>query len=117
MDPEDRSLVALNQLRSNAKWPRGNAMYFPKDLRDAIPEWENSARMLNLAHIDGGCSHSDRGGKRVQINFHVEESGKLNGAFDVYADLEIEAARALAATLIELVKRADTLPPTKIPGW
>jgi fructose 1,6-bisphosphatase len=92
-------------------------MYFPKVLRDAIPDWENSARMLNLTHIDGNCSHSNPGGKRVQLNFHVEESGKLQGAFDVYADLEIEAARALARTLEELVKRAESLPPTDIPIW
>ncbi len=117
MDSQDRSLSILNQLRRSAKWPRGNAMYFPKVLRDAIPDWENSARMLNLTHIDGNCSHSNPGGKRVQLNFHVEESGKLQGAFDVYADLEIEAARALARTLEELVKRAESLPPTDIPIW
>jgi hypothetical protein len=117
MDSEDRSLAILTQLRKSARWPRGNSMYFPKVLRDAIPDWENSARMLNLASIDGNCSHTNLGGKRVQLNFHLEESGKLQGAFDVYADLEIEAARALAATLEELVRRADNLPPTNIPSW
>ncbi len=90
-------------------------MYFPKALRDAIPDWENSARMLNLTGIDGNCSHTEPGGRRVQLNFHLEETGKLSGAFDVYADLEIEAARALAATLEELVRRAENLPPSKIP--
>lgn len=92
-------------------------MYFPKVLRDAIPDWENSARMLELTKIDGACSHTQRGGKRVQLNFHLEEAGKLHGAFDVYADLEIEAARALAATLEELVKRAENLPPSNNPFW
>lgn len=92
-------------------------MYFPKGLRNAIPDWDNSARMLNLGHIDGNCSHTNLGGKRVQLNFHVEETGKLHGAFDVYVDLELEAARALAATLEELVKRAEKLPPTNIPIW
>jgi hypothetical protein len=117
MDSEDRSLVILNQLRRSAKWPRGNAMYFPKGLRDAIPDWDNSARMLDLTNIDGNCSNSDLAGKRVQLNFRVEETGKLHGAFDVYADLEIEAARALAATLEELIKRTENLPPTKVPIW
>jgi hypothetical protein len=117
MDTEDKSLATLNQLRKSAKWPRGNAMYFPRVLRDAIPDWENSARMLELTKIDGACSHTQRGGKRVQLNFHLEESGKLHGAFDVYADLEIEAARALAATLEELVKQAEHLQPSNFPFW
>jgi fructose 1,6-bisphosphatase len=92
-------------------------MYFPQGLRDAIPDWENSARMLNLTNIDGNCSHSNLAGKRVQLNFRVEESGKLSGAFDIYADLELEAARALAATLDELVKRVENMPPTNFPIW
>jgi hypothetical protein len=37
-------------------------MYFPKALRDAIPDWENSARMLNLTGIDRNCSHTEAGG-------------------------------------------------------
>jgi fructose 1,6-bisphosphatase len=92
-------------------------MYFPHGLRDAIPEWEDSARMLRLTHIDGNCSHSQIRGRRIELNFHVEEAGKLQGAFNVYADLEIEAARALAATLMELVQRAEDLPPSKTPTW
>jgi hypothetical protein len=73
--------------------------------------------MLKLTNIDGACSHSLLRGRRVELNFHVEETGKLNGAFNVYADLEIEAARALAATLEELVKQAETLPPSHTPTW
>jgi hypothetical protein len=117
MDPDDRSPAVPKKLRRKAFWFSGNAMYFPKGLRDAIPDWENSARMLTLTNIDGNCSHSALRGRRVELNFHVEETGKLNGAFNVYADLEIEAARALAATLDELVKRAEGLPPASIPNW
>lgn len=73
--------------------------------------------MLTLTNIDGSCSHSALRGRRVELNFHVEETGKLNGVFNVYADLEIEAARALAATLAELVKRAEGLPPSDVPNW
>jgi hypothetical protein len=117
MSTDDQSPAVPKQVRRNAAWLRGNSMYFPKGLRDAIPDWENSARMLTLTNIDGSCSHSAIRGKRVELNFHVEETGKLHGAFHVYADLEIEAARALAATLEELVKRAETLPPTNFPSW
>jgi hypothetical protein len=109
IDSEDRSPTVPKQPARRATWLRGNSMYFPKDLRDAIPEWENSARMLNLTNIDGNCSHTPLRGKRIELNFHVEETGQLHGAFNVYADLEIEAARALAATLAELVKRAEAL--------
>jgi hypothetical protein len=117
MDPEDRSPAVSKKLRSKAVWLPGNAMYFPKGLRDAIPAWENSARMLRLTNIDGNCSHTGLRGRRIELSFHVEETGKLNGAFNVLADLEIEAARALAATLEELVKRAEGLPPENVPNW
>jgi len=117
VDTDDRSPAVPKHPRRKAIWLPGNAMYFPHDLRDAIPEWENSARMLTLTNIDGSCSHSQLRGRRVELNFHVEETGKLNGAFNVYADLEIEAARALAATLDELVKRAEGMPPSNIPAW
>jgi hypothetical protein len=117
MDPENESLTISNKPRRNAVWALGNSMYFPRALRDAIPDWENSARMLTLTNIDGNCSHSQVRGKRVELNFHVEETGKLSGAFHVYADLEIDAARALAATLDELVKRAENLPPDNSPYW
>jgi hypothetical protein len=117
MDPEDRTPDVPKKLRRKGVTLPGNAMYFPKGLRDAIPDWENSARMLTLTNIDGNCSHSALRGRRVELSFHVEETGKLHGAFNVLADLEIEAARALAATLQELVKRAEGLPPAEIPNW
>ena len=113
----DQSPAIPNQPIRRAMWLSGNCMYFPQALRDAIPHWVNSARMLNLTNIDGNCSHSQLRGRRIELNFHIEETGKLQGAFNVYADLEIEAARALAATLEELVKRAETMPPSKIPSW
>jgi hypothetical protein len=117
MDSEDRSPAVPHQPSRRATWLAGNSMYFPKGLRDAIPEWEDSARMLTLTNIDGNCSHSKLRGRRVELNFHVEETGELNGSFNVYADLEIEAARELAATLQDLVKRAEMLPPSKITVW
>jgi hypothetical protein len=117
MDPKDRSPAVPNKPQRKAVWRPGNAMYFPKGLRDAIPDWENSARMLRLTNVDGNCSHTALRGRRVELSFHVEETGKLKGAFNVLADLEIEAARVLAATLEELVKRAEGLPPADIPNW
>src|SRR5271168_955796 len=97
MDTDDLSPAVPKVPSRRGVWLRGNSMYFPHGLRDAIPEWENSARMLKLTSIDGNCSHTQLRGRRVELNFHVEEAGKLHGAFHVYADLELEAARALAA--------------------
>jgi len=43
----------------------------------------------------------------VQLNFRVEESGKLTGTFDVKVHLNVEAARGLAVMLQELVARVE----------
>jgi hypothetical protein len=89
-------------------------MRFPHELRNAIPgdDLPGCDRSLILSSIDGAVSHSVQFGgfdmgPRVQLNFRVEESGKLTGVFDVSVSLQVDAARALAATLEELVARLE----------
>jgi len=85
-------------------------MSFPQELRGAIPELDPCwGRVLVLSSIDGDCQHNLRG-RRVGLKFLVEETGKLSGSFPVYADLDVEAARTLAVTLLKLVEQVETLP-------
>jgi len=41
----------------------------------------------------------------VELNLRVEESGKLKGAFDLKVHLNLDAARALSATLQQLLEQ------------
>jgi len=83
---------------------QGNHIYFPQRLRDAIPgpELPGCARCLILSSIDGGLY-----GRRIRLKFRAEESGKLKGTFDIGVDLQADAARALAATLLDLAERTE----------
>jgi hypothetical protein len=107
--PEEVS-VPNTQVRAAYYWSRANTMSFPQQLRDAIPELHPCwGRILVLSSIDGDCRHNLRG-RRVGLKFQVEETGKLSGTFPVYADLDVEAARTLAATLLNLVEQVQQLP-------
>src|SRR5712691_3755574 len=103
-----RAVIRRKQVKSAMKWLFPNAMVFPHDLRDAIPgpDLPGCDRALILASIDGSCRSTPDGG-RVRLNFEVKESGKLTGTFQVYADMEADAARALSATLLGLVERLE----------
>jgi hypothetical protein len=98
------------------KWHLPNWMSFPQTLRDAIPRWPETARSLKLAAITGDCSHTVEFGRAVKLDFRLEETGKLNGVFTVTAGLDIDAARALAATLNKLLERAERMPATRVFG-
>jgi hypothetical protein len=111
--PEEVS-VPNTQVRATRYLSRANTMSFPQELRDAIPELQPCwGRILVLSSIDGDCQHNLRG-RRVGLKFQVEETGKLSGAFPVYADLDVEAARTLAATLLNLVEQVQQLPQKPI---
>lgn len=80
-----------------------NTILFPRELRDAIPDLPTYAgRVLELASIDGKLAENALGGKRVHLKLAVAETGKLKGKFVVRIDLQPEAARALAETLVKL---------------
>jgi len=85
---------------------RRNAMIFPRELRDAIPEL-HGARDLELDSIDGRSSNLVLFGPIVQLKLVVKETGKLKGRFVIGLDLQPEAARELAATLTKLAEVAQ----------
>lgn len=94
-------------------WHPQNTMGFPRELRDAIPTLSRCwGRALLLSSITGrGVNDPLFCGKRVRVKFQVEETGKLTGKFDVWMDLDPEAARALALTLNQLADEAEKAPP------
>ena len=107
-----RKLASRKRLRPQARWPKSNYIYFPQRLRDAIPgpELPGCARCLNLTAIDGDYSSDNLFGRTVQLKFLAEESGKLTGAFEIGVHLQVEAARALAQTLLDLAERIEKAP-------
>jgi hypothetical protein len=86
-----------------------NTIYFPQSLRDAIPgpELPGCARCLILSSINGGYANDNLFGQHVRLKLLAEESGKLKGAFEIGVVLQLDAARALAATLRELVDQLE----------
>ena len=100
--------VAKRGKQVRRRIPFSNYIVFPQTLRDAIPgpELPGCARSLILASIDGNASSDTFFGKRVRLKFLAQESGKLKGTFEIGVDLQVEAAQALAATLLDLARRA-----------
>ena len=93
------------------RWRPLNTMNFPQALRDAIPTLARCwGRCLVLTCITGRALNDSLWGKRVRIKFQVEESGELTGTFDVWMDVDPEAARGLARTLSQLADEAEKAP-------
>ena len=87
---------------------KGNTMAFPRELRDAIPDLPTySGRVLELESIDGTLSETTLFGRRVHLKMKVTETGKLSGKFVVRVDLQADAARALAETLVQLAEQLE----------
>jgi hypothetical protein len=85
-----------------------NYMTFPRELRDAIPDLPTYVgRTLELAGTHGSASNTRLFGTRVHVDLKIRETGRLKGRFTVRMDLQVEAARALAANLLELADRAE----------
>jgi hypothetical protein len=95
------------------RWHPLNTMNFPQGLRDAIPTLARCwGRSLVLTSVTGRAVNDPLFlGKRVRVKFQVEESGKLTGRFDVWMDVDPEAARGLARTLNQLADEAEKAPP------
>jgi hypothetical protein len=94
--------------------PRGrfsrNTMAFPRELRDAIPDLPTYVgRVLELDSMSAQPTNTHLFGPRVHLKLVVKETGKLTGEFTVRVDLEVESARALAATLTQLADQAEKL--------
>jgi hypothetical protein len=89
---------------------RHNWVTFPRELRDAIPEFEPClGRVLQLERADIGPTDSEWTGRGVSIRLTVCETGKLSGSFDVQVSLNIDAARALGDLLHSAADRASKL--------
>ena len=94
-----------------------NFFVFPKEIRDAIPEY--GPRALVFDEVSGTTSNLPaaiaglRGATpfdvipRAQAQFVVHESGKLNGRFLVSMDLDSATMRALGQFLLGLAQRAE----------
>ena len=87
---------------------RCNTMAFPRELRDAIPD-VHTGRVLELDAITGHATNAPWFGPSVELKLRVKETGKLSGKFVVRMSLQIEAARTLAETLVDLAGQASTL--------
>jgi hypothetical protein len=84
---------------------RGNSMSFPRELRDAISDL-HTGRALYLDSINGDASNTALLGALVELKLVVRETGKLSCQLVIRMDLQPEAARGLAATLIKLADLA-----------
>jgi hypothetical protein len=82
-------------------------MSFPRELRDAIPDL-HAGRALVLDSINGQVTSNPLFGSLVTLKLVVKETGKLTGEFVVRMDLQIDAARTLAATLTQLADEAES---------
>jgi hypothetical protein len=88
-----------------------NNVTFPRELRDAIPDHRPSAgRCLKLDSVDAQAAHTVEWGRRVQIKLRVCETGKLSGQFDVWVDVQIDAAKALIELIQGAVEQAEKNP-------
>ena len=83
-------------------------MAFPRELREAIPEL-HGGRVLDLDSINGQAAITPFFGPLVELKLVVKETGTLSGEFVVRMELQIEAARELAATLTRLADKADSI--------
>ena len=97
-------------LRGRAAWP--NLFVFPKELRDAIPDYGARALVFDAvsgsthnfpAEISGltGAMPSEVA-PRTQAQFLVHETGKLDGKFVLWVDLDSTTMRALGQFLVGL---------------
>jgi hypothetical protein len=93
---------------------RRSTMAFPRELRAAIPDL-HAGRVLELDSVNGQASNDSLFGRRVSLKLVVKETGKLAGEFVVRMDLQVDAARKLAATLSQLAEEADRLGETAWP--
>lgn len=84
-----------------------NWITFPQKLRDAIPTFEPcGGRVLQLDSADAVPSNREWIGRRVEVKLSCCETGKLDGAFDVWVSLNISAAEALAEVLRTAAEKA-----------
>lgn len=87
-------------------------MAFPRALRSAIPDL-HGGRVLELDSVNGQATNTLLFGALVELKLVVKETGKLTGKFVVGMGLQPDAARKLAATLMQLAEEAESKEPTE----
>lgn len=110
---------AGSSVRSQAPWP--NMIVFPRELRDAIPEYGSRALVFDSvteSPHNGPVAISGMPDEalaapapRVQFRLLVHETGALGGRFTLLADLDAETTRALGRFLLELADRSEAGSP------
>ena len=102
------------EIATKPAFPYPNNVTFPRELRDAIPSHKPSlGRCLKLDSVDAQSAHTVEWGRRVQVRLRVCETGSLQGAFDVWVDMELAAAQALANLIRTAAEQAETLPAVR----
>lgn len=110
-------LIKSGQLDVRGKSRLPNTIVFPRELRDAIDPAHNS-RALEFDGVEGttndwpvavqGLAGADAlRSPRAQARLLVHESGKLNGKFTIWMDLDAPTMRALGQFLVDLANRAE----------
>ena len=99
-------MTATTRRPARRRFYRRNTMAFPRELRQAIPDL-HAGRVLELDAITGRASNIPLFGPPIELKLVVKETGKLTGEFVVAMGLQIDAARALAATLTQLAEQAE----------
>ena len=102
-------------VRGQSQWP--NTIVFPKELRDAIPEYGPRALLFDAASGTPQTFPIAVSGMRGEEFFHfgpraraeltVHETGKLNGKYTLLMDLDSATMRALGEFLVDLANRAE----------
>jgi hypothetical protein len=100
------SEITQKMLPTPSRLAPRNYMSFPRELREAIPNL-HTGRVLELESVNGQASNHPLFGPRVSLKLVVKETGKLAGEFVVRMDLQVDAARKLAATISQLADQAD----------
>jgi len=102
-------------IRGKSPWP--NMFIFPKELRDTIPHY--GARALVFDCVYGSTNNFPAKlsglvgeipfdlGPRAQLQFIVHETGKLDGKFALWMDLDSMTTRALGQFLVDLANRTE----------
>jgi hypothetical protein len=99
--------IIMNRMSPQLTRTLANWITFPRKLRDAIPTFEPCAgRVLELAGADAHPTNTEWTGRRVAVKLRACETGKLDGAFDIWIDLNISAAQALAEVLQTAAEQA-----------
>ena len=65
--------------------------------------------------MDAQPANTIEWGRRVQMKLRVCETGKLSGVFDIGVDMEVDAAKVLAETILSAVELSAKIKP--VSAW